>query len=172
MKYDISEFEFRRLEAKDVDSVMALQDTVYDELADKNLLRKNTREMFALCIDEPNISIGVYHNNMMIAVGIMVDARGTDEDLGIGLEKYTVDKNANMKNIMVISQYRGNGLQGILMRRLEQLAVERGYTDLCASISPQNSFSLNNALALGYKVDHLATKYGGLERAIVVKKLI
>lgn len=86
MKYDISEFEFRRLEAKDIDSVMALQ--------------------------------------------------------------------------------------GILMRRLEQLAVERGYTDLCASISPQNSFSLNNALMLGYKVDHLAIKYGGLERAIVVKKLI
>lgn len=162
--------KYRELKAKDVDSIMDLQDKVYNSLSDKSLLRKNTKEMFESCVVDPNVSVGVYDGDKLVAVGIMVDARGTDEDLGVGLKKFEVQKNINFKNVMVLPEYRGLLLQLRLMVYLEEKAKKMGYTHSCTSISPDNFYSRSNALKMGYLYDHSAEKYGGLKRDIFVKE--
>ena len=76
-----------------------------------------------------------------------------------------------MKLIIVSPEYRGNGLQGKLMARLEAVAVEKGKKLICATVSPLNSFSCNNFIKSGYAFHSTKEKYGGLLRSIYVKRI-
>ena len=173
MKVSEDRLNIRMLSGDDIESVMTLQDSVLAGLVDKEHLRRNTEEMMLQSISAPNIAIGVFdkQDDRLIALGIMVDAKGTDEDLSVGLEKFTTDNPINMKSIMVADGYRGNGFQKKLMKMLEEKAVEKGYTHSCTSIHPDNIYSMRNAVSLGYKYDHTARKYGGMVRDILVKTL-
>ncbi len=174
MKIDMSALEFRQLNKDDIDLVMELQDKIIAGLTDPEILRRNDRELMLQSISDNNTAIGVFDpakSGHLVAIAIMVDAKGTPEDLSIGLEKHTVSSSINMKSVMVLPDYRGNGLQKYLTKQLEERAKAAGYTHVCLSIYPNNKYSMNNALAMGYEYDHTATKYGGMVRDILVKTL-
>ena len=174
MKVDINTLTYRELNAEDIDLVMELQDKIIESLEDSDILRKNDRELMLASISGRGISMGVFapgDEKHLIALSIMVDAKGTSEDLSVGLERHSVTVPINLKSVMVLPEYRGNGLQRHLMVKLEGWAREQGYTHSCVSIHPKNKFSMNNAIAMGYEYDHTAVKYGGLTRDILVKIL-
>ena len=159
----------KELTPNDIDAVIDLQKAVIDALANKDLLRENTEEMFLDCINHGTF-IGVFTGeDELVAFGISIDARGTDEDLSIGLATHTAYAPINMKNTMVHPKYRGLGLQRSLLRELADDAAYRGYTHGIATVSPVNKHSLINLLKEDYEYDHIATKYGGKERFVMVK---
>ena len=156
----------------DVQAILALQESVFEDLGDKSdLLRRNTAETFERCTKEPNFTIGVYDKEELIAVCIMEDARGREDDLGISIKNEQVkqSKYADSKLVMVKKKYRGQGLQRALMCMLEENARKRGYQYLLTSVSPDNSFSHLNIIGMGYVYDTDKTLYGGLKREIYVK---
>lgn len=161
----------RILNKNDIQSIMNLQESIIFNLENKELLRKNTQEMFESCVKEPNISLGVFDEDNLIALAIGVDARGTEEDLSIGLLSHTVECPFNYKLTMVDKAYRGIGIQRKLIKLIEKYAFLKGYTDLCATVSEDNIYSLNNMLASGFERDHEAIKYGTLKRTIMCKKI-
>lgn len=155
----------------DVGLIMELQQEIIDGLLNKQILRKNTKEMFLQCTQFPNLTVVVKHKQEVVALAVFVDANGTEEDLSKDLVLYKPQKAGNIKLVMVREKYRGNQLQKILMLFLERYAVEKGYTCLCATVSYKNKYSLNNIVQLRYEYDHSAKKYGGLQRNIFVKSV-
>ncbi|ORX60749.1 hypothetical protein BCR36DRAFT_340543 [Piromyces finnis] len=155
----------------DVDDILSLQKDVIDHLVDKSVLRCNTKEMFIHCVKEPNLTLGVYHNNSLIALSIFVDEKGTAEDLSINIKKDDNDVCANFKLVMVKDKYRGMHLQINLMWILERYAYENGYTKLCTTVSPDNKYSLSNIEKSSYKFEMEVKKYGGLNRYLYVKDI-
>ncbi len=186
-------FKIKCLYQNDVDLMVELQQIILDEVKEKGkegLFRENTRGMFELCVQSPNHSVGIFDGDKMIALGILFDGLGTDEDLSTDLVKHDVrgkvsrrykstdlkDKtiqhiSANMKLTLVHPDYRGMGLQIMLLNKLEALAKFFGYTHLCCTISPDNAPSISNVEKCGYEFDHKALKYGGLTRNIYVKEI-
>ena len=66
--------------------------------------------------------------------------------------------------------YRGNGLQ----RKLLEVALgllRPGIVGIGATVSPENQYSLNNALASGFEIVCRREMYGGYDRYLLAKKV-
>lgn len=109
-----------------------------------------------------------------IAGVFMVTFPGNSSDnLGIdaGLPKDELLKVAHMDSAAVLPAYRGNHLQKKLMLAAENDLKKSGYQYLCCTIHPDNRYSLNSALSLGYQIITTCEKYGGYIRAVLMKKI-
>ena len=77
---------------------------------------------------------------------------------------------ANADSAIVHPDYRGNGLQ----RKLLEAALTRlrpGIVGIGATVSPENQYSLNNALASGFEIVCRREMYGGYDRYLLAKRL-
>lgn len=170
MKSKYNEYTLRRCTVQDVDQIYELQTIIINGLDNKEILRQNAKDMFEHCVQEPNLTIGVYNKEELIAVSIFVVEHGV-EDLSLDLVCHEVSVSANYKLIMVKKEYRGNGFQKALMWVMEKYAYNNGFTHLCTTVSEKNTYSLHNIEEIGYEYDHDAIKYGGLPRCVFVKNI-
>ncbi len=170
MKNKYNGYILRKCVAQDISQIYELQEIIIAELDDKEILRNNDKRMFERCVQRPNLTIGVYDREELIAVAIFVVEHG-EEDLSIDLVCHEVNTSANFKLVMVKKAYRGNGFQKALMWILEKYAYSCNFTHLCTTVSEKNIFSLHNVKELGYEYDHNAVKYGGLPRCVFVKDI-
>ncbi len=172
IKLDISKLKIKVLGDGDLDEIMAVQEETFEELKDSDILRRNTKETFAVCFTEPSIAYGLYNEEEMVAFGMLYCAGDSSENLALSLdEKIDIYSVANLKVVIVRPKYRGNGLQKYLIEILEKHATENGYTTVMATVAPTNNFSMDNFIACGYKHVKTLKKYGGLERALLIKPL-
>ena len=176
----------------DFQAVVILNETVYASLSDKSVLRYNSPEMIASCLQEPNVTLGFWDDKKLVAIGVLYVPQCLEEDhahdvVGFldnltfghldfetngleGLKKLGI-KAANQKLFLVREGYRGLGLQRKLIREVEHLAVQRGFNLLCTTCAPNNNYSINNFLKEGYRFAKTEEKYGGLIRNLYYKKL-
>lgn len=165
------EVSIRLLDETDLESVLDLQEKTILGLEDKTILRRNTPEILLQSLSESNIALGVFADTELAAIGIAVTPVPPETDLRANLKTHSVANAMDLKLIIVNAEYRGNGLQRTLIESLEKLASARGITHFCTSVSPNNPYSINNMLAMGYEFDHQEELYGGLLRNIYVKEL-
>ena len=150
--------ELRQCYPADLQTIIDLNETVYAALPDKTVLRHNSPEMIASCLEEPNVTLGFWEGNLLIAIGMLYVPQCNF-------------KSANQKLFLVRDGYRGLGLQRKLIREVEKIAVARGYNLLCTTVAPNNDFSINNFLKEGYIYAKTEEKYGGLVRNLYYKVL-
>jgi len=167
------DFSFERCDIQHLDDLCAIQDEAFASLEDERLLRRNSREMLASCLEAPHVTIGAFSGGEIAAFGVLYVAGNSGESLGrkLGLEEDEVMRTANLKLFIVRPGYRGHGLQRQLIEILEKEAASVGIARLCSSVSPLNMHSARNFTALGYTLKGSATLYGGLERDIYCKEL-
>lgn len=80
------------------------------------------------------------------------------------------DNWANADSAVVHPDYQGNGLQ----RKLLEAALPQlrpGIVGIGATVSPDNQYSLNNALASGFAIVCRREMYGGYDRYLLAKRL-
>ena len=171
MKAISEKFHIRSLKEDDLNAVLKLQEETLLGLQDPSVLRKNTPEILLQSLEDKNIALGVFCEEELIAIGIAVDPVPPETDLRANLQTHTVGKAMDLKLIIVKEGYRGNGLQRALTCVLEKIAHTRGFTHFCTSVSPNNPYSVNNMLAMGYEFDHQEELYDGLLRNVYVKEL-
>lgn len=164
MKLKEKDFQFFICGINDIEDILSLQTSVFDTLDNLSLLRKNTATMFLECVEKPNITIGVKYNNKFIALGILYVPSTIEEDLSHLLKGVDVlnKKCANYKLCMVDKNYRGNNLQYILGNKLETAAKKQGIYLLCSTVHPDNVYSKNNLIKLGYSYNTTVNKYNNI----------
>ena len=164
MKIDLDKLSFYECGKNDLEDILRLQEEVIASLMDKNLLRRNTEQMFIECLQNPNYTVGVRHEGRLVALSILYFPKDENEDLTHLLSgvEYNGIKSANLKLCMVAKDYRGNGLQVYLGKMLERRAKEQGVELLCSTVSPDNEYSQNNLRKLGYAVNSRHKKYGSI----------
>ncbi|MBO4961275.1 MAG: GNAT family N-acetyltransferase [Flavobacteriales bacterium] len=174
----MNKFTFRPIDGSSIDTVMEIQKAAFAVMTNPQILRANTREMLLDCL-ENHYGIGVYTleegEEKMVAFGVLYFPGNSDENLAHYLyddiENY--DIYANMKLIIVLPQYRGQGLQRSITEVLEYEARRRGIQELFCTISPYNPHSQNNMTAIGYEFITLVEgKYDGASRNVYHKRLI
>lgn len=163
--------DIRKCNLSDFQSVVDLNETIYAALPDQSVLRHNSPEMIASCLEEPNVTLGIWDGELLVAIGMLYVPQCIEEDHFHDLELEGSYKSANQKLFLVREGYRGLGLQRRLIREVEKIAMSRGYNLLCTTVAPNNTFSINNFLAEGYVYAKTEQKYGGLVRNLYYKKL-
>lgn len=110
-----------------------------------------------------------------IAGFFMVDFPGNNKkNLGhfIDLGEDALLKVAHMDSVVILPEYRGYGLQQLLIHKAEAiLQAETEYRILMATVHPDNIYSLRNVKQLGYEVAAEAVMYGGYRRYIMKKEI-
>lgn len=160
---------FKDLTKKDVDAIMHLQEKIFETLENPELLRRNTREMFELCVQEPNWTFGAFDPDSpdyLIGVAIMFDPGNSDENIASQLIHHKLKHAANAKLCMILPKFRGRGFEKTALMMMKERARLRGYDGLCVTVSPKNIHSTKNIEATGFQYDHTQKKYGGMEREI------
>lgn len=76
-----------------------------------------------------------------------------------------------MDSAGVFPEFRGQGLQGRLLRAGEEMLKNTVYTKAFATVSPDNPASLNTILKNGFEILATVRKYGGLMRHVLYKEL-
>ena len=155
----------------DLEAIIELNETIYASLPDKSVLRHNSAEMIASCLEEPNTTLGIWDDNLLVAIGILYVPQCLEEDHFHDLGLQGNYRSANQKLFLVREGYRGLGLQRKLIREVEKIAKERDFSLLCTTVAPNNTFSINNFLKEGYIYAKTEMKYGGLERNLYYKLL-
>lgn len=163
--------QLRQCQPTDLQVIIDLNEAIYAALPDKSVLRHNSPEMIASCLEEPNVTLGVWDGDLLVAIGMLYVPQCIEEDHFHNLDLQGDYKSANQKLFLVRDRYRGLGLQRRLIREVEKTAIARGYNLLCTTVAPNNDFSINNFLKEGYVYAKTEMKYGGLVRNLYYKVL-
>ncbi|MNP28173.1 Acetyltransferase (GNAT) family protein [compost metagenome] len=166
--------EIRICAEADLDAIMQLQEAVCSTLDNPEIFAATSREENAGYLREPNIILGAFIGNQLVAYCSLAFP-GTAEDnlawdLGWPAERVVIC--AKLDTVIVDPAFRGRGLQRILVRQTSELAEVRQHgVYLLTTVSPHNPHSLRNMQAEGFQILLKKEKYGGLERYILGKQL-
>lgn len=173
MKKDLSAFEFKKLSIESVPLLLEVQEEAFEYAkGNTDFLRRNTYETLAVCFEGQSEVLGAFDGDTLVAFGILYVAGEGKENLAYDVDEIVdINTSANVKLIIVRPDYRGNGLQRALVAKLENTAKKAGFEWLCATVAPTNNWSYDNFIKSGFALCKILTKYGGLTRALLVKKI-
>ncbi len=173
IKLNADEILFKKCTEENIAEICDLQETAFKYMENTDILRRNSREMLFSCLLEPHYTLGAFYMGKLIAFAVFYDGGKTDENIGrdIEIETSQLDYVANMKLIIVSPEYRGNGLQRLLMCKIEEYAKSKGKKILCGTVSPDNVYSCKNFELMGYKYHSTKIKYSNLTRNIYFKEI-
>lgn len=173
MKFDTSKLTLRPLTEESIPTLLDIQEETFAAAeGDTAFLRRNTAQTLAPCFSGDSCVLGAYLEDEMVAFGMLYAAGEDKENLAKDVDMITdMRTSANVKLTIVRPKYRGNGIQRLLINSLAEHAKRKGYVWLCTTVAPENKYSMNNCLACGFTEYKILQKYGGLTRALLVKKI-
>ena len=168
-KYDI-----RLCTTEDVKDIYNIQNIVIENFRDeeKGYFLPFKEESYLRIVNDPindGEIYGAFVDNKMVAwIFLSVSDRMKE------IRKYIPDikgKCADIDGVIVLPEYRGNGLQKKLVSFLENKAKEKGITNIVAEVTYGNDYSLNNLKDLGYEIKTWYQKDKNIKRHILLKRL-
>ncbi|MBE6054460.1 MAG: GNAT family N-acetyltransferase [Clostridium sartagoforme] len=165
---------YRILDLSYIDEIMNLQETIINGLEDKQLYAPTEKEEFINYIKSGGKIIGYLdEKDDLIAMAVYVKKGYGKGNYGydLDLEGEALLNVAQVESTVVRSDYRGNGLQQILCKKIEDIAKNERVKLLTSTASPYNKYSVNTFRNLGYEIKRDKIKYGGLRRYVLAKEL-
>ena len=96
------------------------------------------------------------------------------ENLGKYLEftEEQMKKVVLMDSVAILPEFRGNGLQGKMLREAEKRINTEKYQYYMCTIHPDNIYSLQNMQKQGYEVKKTVKCYGNHIRHVLLKEIL
>lgn len=159
---------------QDLEDVMDLQKRILDGMEEKEWFAETSRTENEKFFQKPNLLLGIYAEERLIAYGSIGFLEKDRENLGwdLGWPEEKVANCANLDTIVVDPDFRGRGLQRLLISLCTEQArtIKPGGTIL-TTICPDNRYSMRNAEKEGFEILLRTRKYGGKDRYILGKAL-
>ena len=161
----------RRCGPADAAAFFALQNEVRAAMPHPEQFVPDTLENITAYLRE-DLCIGAYDGERLGAYFILRycgrSAHNYAAFLGVPREEW--EHWANADSAIVHADFRGNGLQRLMLGAALPLFPGR-ITHIGATVSPENQYSLNNALASGFTIVSRREMYGGYDRYLLKKDL-
>lgn len=167
--------ELKLLDLSYLDEIIKFQDNIYEGLENKEFYFCSSRKEFQEIIEGKGKVLGCVplNDNKLIAIGVYVQYGYEDHNYAYDIDIHGNDvlKVGQIESTLVSPDYRGNKLQKTICRHLEEISRELGMKLVCATVDPNNKYSLNTFKELGYEIAIEKLKYGGLRRYVLSKEL-
>lgn len=173
-KIDLNNLRIRKCNIDDVKDIYDIQEKVINKFSEneKGYFLPFTEEWYLRIINNPENDgeiYGAFYEDKMIAwIFLSVSTRMQQIKSFIpNIE----GKCADIDGVIVLPEYRGNGLQKLLVKYLEERAKEKGIYNVVAEVTFGNEFSLKNLQDLGYEIKTWYQKDENIKRHILLKKI-
>ena len=174
----VERYTMRLVEAREIESVLKLQSLVYDGLANKEILYKDTKLEMLEDLSQGGMIIGVFNSvEELISYRYISFPGHSKKNLGydIHLDSSQLNKVVHLETTLVSPDYRGNRLQSLTLSKAIDLIEPMKMKHLLCTVSPYNIFSLYNIMNAGLSIKALKRKYGdghdGVWRFILHKNI-
>lgn len=173
-KINLNELVIRICNSDDVKDIYDIQKIVINNFKEneKGYFLPFTEEWYLRIVNNPlkdGEIYGAFYKNKMIAwIFLSVSTRMEQ------IKSFIPDINgkcADIDGVIVLPEYRGNGLQKILVNCLEKKAKEKGINNIVAEVTFENDYSLKNLQDLGYEIKTWYQKDENIKRHILLKNL-
>ncbi|MCM1320888.1 MAG: GNAT family N-acetyltransferase [Bacteroides sp.] len=187
----------RRLVAVDLDKVTALQDYVKRTLENQQWFAPSSHDCIAELLAEPSVyAPGVFvhihqkdllmseypqaenlaaetFGDVLVGFWFSIPWKNNEENYGydLNLSEQDLLQCVNFELAVVHPEWRGNGLQKMLLERCLDYQRRRGFSIAAAVTAPDNIFSRRNIESLGFSEFCRKEKYGGYYRSVLWRKL-
>lgn len=176
--YTKDNFIFDEASKDDIDEIINLKLKVYEDMENKEWYEVNgtTKEFLNELLDNDGLLLKVTDVKTEIMAGFLMvkNKLKSDGNLSKIIENIETDRCIEMCNSAVLPEFRGNKLQQRLILMAENIMIKKNsnikYS--VATVHPDNIFSVNSLINLGYKKIADANLYGGKKRCIMKKDLI
>ena len=160
-------FEIRTLGFDSVPAILGLQERACEQIVDKSLFYPLSRAELIESLYLDTV-LGVFSPEGSLA-GFAVLVSGRDSSRNLAVDAGEQPCGVLTFDVVVTDpKWRGFGIQRHLTDCAVSLARSSGYRTILATVSPKNSFSLDNFLAKGFAVSREGlSKYDSLERSLV-----
>lgn len=169
------EAELKVLDLSYIDKIMELQSNIYEKLENKDFYACSDKEEFISTINGKGKIIGYISlkDNELIALSVYIEYGYDEHNYGydIQIQREELLKVGQLESMLVSEDYRGNKLQKIMGEILEKVCKDSGKKYICATVAPNNIYSINTFKDLDYKIVTEKLKYGGLRRYVLMKEL-
>ena len=158
---------------KDIPELMAMIHEIYDAIPIKEWFCLNSDEAVIGYMTTGGFALKVMCDGKPAGVFIARTRELGEENIGYDL-KFDEEQrklSAHMEIAMVREEYRGQGLQRIMMEKAEEILKEQGFRYLLGTAHPDNAASVNTFLKLQYEQMMTKEKYGGMKRSIFWKEI-
>jgi hypothetical protein len=156
----------------DFDRIIALQKQVYESLPDKQTFVMTTGEELLESL-QYDICLGAFHFGELIAFSLMVINPYSSRNLGLYLdyEPQQCAKCVTYDTTFVSPTYQGFGLQRIFIKLKDKITNKVGMSEVLATVSPDNAYSLHNLVMSGFVIVDRKKMYGDFDRYIIKKQI-
>lgn len=173
-KIDLNNLIIRTCNSDDVNEIYNIQEIVIANLNEdeKGYFLPFTEEWYIRIVNNPQNDgeiYGAFYDNKMIA-WIFLSVSSRMQQIKSFIPNIN-GKCADIDGVIVLPEYRGNGLQKILIEHLENKAKEKGINNVVAEVTFGNEFSLKNLQDLDYKIKTWYQKDKNIKRHILLKEL-
>ena len=158
---------------KDLPTIMQIMHAALELTEDKSWYAVDGEEFVGKCIEGQGFTLKAIVDGQ-IAGFLTVRYPWKEEDnLGeyIGLSEEEKMYVAHMESAAVLPEYRGLRIQNQLMAKGFALLNQTEYKYVMGTAHPDNIFSVNNFLKLGYEIVADVKKYGGLRRYVFNQRI-
>lgn len=165
---------YKILDLSYIDKIIKLQDSIMDDLEDKQLYAPTEKDEFISYLRNGGKIIGYLdEENELIAMAVYIKKGYEKGNYGydLDLEGEKLLEVGQVESTVVRSDYRGNGLQRVLCEKIEDIAKGEKVKILTSTASPYNKYSVNTFEKLGYEIKRDKFKYGGLRRYVLAKEI-
>jgi GNAT superfamily N-acetyltransferase len=157
------EYTMRLITIEELRDVVALQEYVYEQLPNKQVLYMDSYEEMFDDMKQGAKLIGVYNKvGELVAYRYIGFPGNSEKNLGndINMPSKELINVAHLETTVVHPEYRGNSLQSLTLQQAIPMVRDFGYNHLLCTVSPQNIYSLYNIIKNGLKIKALKKKYG------------
>ena len=163
--------QVRRCAAPDLTAMLTLQDRVRAAMPRPELFLPNTAADLARDLQN-SLCIGVWVEADLVAYGILRYCGADPHNYAASLDIPVSDWPywANVDTVVVAPDWRGNGLQ----RQLVTWMAQQRRPDIIGfgcTVSPDNTYSLNNMRAAGFVIGAQRIMYGCHDRYVLSRQL-
>ena len=163
--------QLRRCTTGDAPAVYALQNEVRAAMPDPSQFVPDTLENIAAYLGR-DLCIGAWQGGRLGGYLIVRFCGQNEHNYAAFMDvpRAEWDHWANADSAIVHADFRGNGLQRLMLEAALPLFPEK-ITHIGATVSPQNQYSLRNALASGFAIVSRREMYGGYDRYLLAREL-
>lgn len=169
-------FIIRKADACEIETIVQIIQTVHSGMSKPEWFAADNADYTrSQLLAGTSIAYIAIEKTSLTPAGVFLAAfpGSSPENLGLdaGLSEEELPYVAHMDSAAVLPDFRGCHLQKLMMQTAEKDLHSAGYRYLCCTVHPENRYSLNSVLSLGYQTVTTCEKYGGYLRSVLMKKL-